>query len=53
MSIIYRDSQDKLFYVQERYTVDQNDWIRYTNTMGEEFTCLEEAFNERFTPTEK
>lgn len=53
MAIIYRDSNDRFFYVQERYTVDQNDWIRYTNTMGEEFTCLKEAFLNRFTPVEQ
>lgn len=53
MAIIYRDANDRFFYVHERYTVDQNDWIRYTNTMGEEFTCLKEAFNERFQPVEQ
>jgi hypothetical protein len=53
MAIIYRDSQDRFFYVQERYTVDQQDWIRYTNTMGEEFTCLEDAFDFRFQPIEQ
>ena len=53
MSIIYRDSNDRFFYVVERYTVDQKDWIRYTNTMGEEFTCLKEAFDERFVKTEQ
>lgn len=53
MAIIYTDRQDKFFYIQERYTVDQQDWIRYTNTMGEEFTCLKEAFEERFTPQEQ
>jgi hypothetical protein len=53
MAIIYRDHNSRFFYVQERYTVDQNNWVRYTNTMGEEFTCLEEAFNHRFTPQEE
>jgi hypothetical protein len=53
MAIIYRDSQGKAFYVVERYTVDQIDWIRYTNTIGEEFTCRKEAFDERFTPQEQ
>ena len=53
MAIIYTDRQGKFFYIQEQYTVDQKDWIRYTNTMGEEFTCLEEAFNERFIPQEQ
>ena len=53
MAIIYTDRQDRFFYVVERYTVDQNDWIRYTNSMGEEFTCLEAAFRERFTPQEQ
>jgi hypothetical protein len=53
MAIIYRDANERFFYVVERYTVDQTDWIRYTNTMGQEFTCLVEAFNERFTPQEQ
>lgn len=53
MAIIYTDGQNRFFYVVERYTVDQNDWVRYTNTMGEEFTCLKEAFDQRFTPTEQ
>jgi hypothetical protein len=53
MSIIYSSADGKVFYVVERYTVDQDDWIRYTNTMGEEFTCREEAFNQRFKPTEQ
>ena len=53
MAIIYRDSTGKVFYVVERYTVDQMDWIRYTNAIGEEFTCRKEAFDERFTLTEQ
>ena len=53
MAIIYTDGHDRFFYIQEHYTVDQNDWIRYTNTMGEEFTCLREAFLERCTPVEQ
>jgi hypothetical protein len=53
MAIVYTDGYSRFFYVIERYQVDQADWIRYTNTMGEEFTCLEEAFNERFIPQEQ
>ena len=53
MAVIYTDKHGKFFYVQERYTVDQMDWIRYTNTMGEEFTCLVEAFEQRFIPQEQ
>jgi hypothetical protein len=53
MAIIYTDGQSRFFYIVERYTVDQKDWIRYTNVVGEEFTCLREAFDERFTPTEQ
>ena len=53
MSIIYRGPDGRIFYVVERYTVDQNDWIRYTNNTGEEFTCLKEAFDERYTKTEQ
>ena len=53
MTIIYQDHESRFFYVTERFTVDQKDWIRYTNTMGEEFTCLREAFEERFIPREQ
>ena len=53
MAIIYRGPDGHIFYVTERYTVDQKDWIRYTNTMGEEFTCLKEAFDERYRPVEQ
>jgi len=53
MAIIYKDTHGKAFYVVERYTVDQHDWIRYTNVIGEEFTCRKEAFDERFTPMEQ
>ena len=51
-SIVYTDKNSKIFYVKERYTVGQEDWIKYTNHLGEEFTCRVEAFNDRFTPTE-
>ena len=52
MAIIYTDTNSRFFYVIERYTVDQKDWVRYTNSMGEEFTCLKEAFDFRFHPVE-
>lgn len=52
MAIVYTDTHDKFFYVVERYQVDQNDWIRYTNAMGEEFTCRQEAFLDRFRSVE-
>ena len=53
MAIIYKGPDSKIFYVVERYSVDQNDWVRYTNTMGEEFTCLKAAFEERFIKMEQ
>jgi hypothetical protein len=53
MGIIYTGSNGKVFYVKERYTVGQEDWIKYTNHLGEEFTCREEAFNERFKEGEQ
>ena len=53
MAIVYTDGKEKFFYVVERYTVDQTDWIKYKNTTGEEFTCLKEAFDTRFKPTER
>ena len=52
MATVYTDGFSKFFYVVERYTVDQQDWIRYTNTVGEEFTCLQAAFDFRFQPVE-
>jgi hypothetical protein len=53
MAIIYTDGHTKFFYVVERYQVDQSDWVRYTNSVGEEFTCLAEAFNFRFRAVEQ
>ncbi len=52
MAIVYTDGHNRFFYVTERYRVDQADWVRYTNSTGEEFTCLQEAFNFRFQPVE-
>lgn len=52
MAIIYTDGHNKFFYIVERCQVDQNDWIRYTNSMGEEFTCLQAAFDFKFQPVE-
>ena len=53
MAIVYTDGRSRYFYVIERYQVDQQDWIRYTNSVGEEFTCLQAAFNFRFQPVEQ
>jgi uncharacterized protein len=53
MAIVYTDGYSRFFYVIERYTVEQQDWIRYKNTTGDEFTCLQSAFDERFYPTEQ
>ena len=51
MAIIYRDANSKIFYVKERFTADNKEWIKYTNHIGEEFACLIEAFESRFTPS--
>ena len=53
MAIIYKDIDGKIFYVRERYQVEQDDWVRYTNHLGDEFTCRTEAFNTRFSPMEQ
>jgi hypothetical protein len=53
MTIVYTDGRSRFFYVIERYRIDQTDWVRYTNSLGEEFTCRKEAFDERFTPMEQ
>ena len=53
MSIIYQSRDSSLFYVIEEYTVDQQLWVRYNNSEGKEFTCLKEAFLQRFTPLEQ
>lgn len=52
MAIVYTDGRSRFFYVVQRYQIDQQDWIRYTNAVGEEFTCLQEAFELRFTAME-
>lgn len=53
MAIVYTDGHSRYFYVIERYLINQSSWVRYTNSTGEEFTCLEEAFNFRFRPVEQ
>ena len=53
MAIVYTDGQSRFFYVIERYQIDQVDWVRYTNSTGEEFACRKEAFDERFIPQEQ
>jgi uncharacterized protein len=53
MAIVYTDGHNRFFYVVERYRVGQQDWVRYTNATGEEFTCLTEAFNFRFQAVEE
>jgi hypothetical protein len=53
MAIVYTDGHSRFFYVIERYKVGQSDWIRYKNTTGDEFTCLQEAFDFRFQATEQ
>jgi hypothetical protein len=52
MAIVYTDDHSRFFYVIKRYQVDHENWIHYTNSLGEEFTCREEAFNFRFQPVE-
>lgn len=53
MAIVYTDGHSRFFYVIERYTQDQQDWIRYKNTTGDEFTCLQESFYFRFQAVEQ
>jgi hypothetical protein len=53
MAIVYIDSRSRFFYVVERYQIDQTDWVRYTNSSGEEFTCLQQAFELRFRAVEQ
>jgi hypothetical protein len=52
MAIVYTDGHSRFFYVIECYTVGHEAWVRYKNTMGDEFTCLQAAFESRFTATE-
>jgi hypothetical protein len=53
MAIVYTDGQSRFFYVIERYTVGHKAWVRYKNTIGDEFTCLQEAFELRFRAVEQ
>jgi hypothetical protein len=53
MAIVYTDGRSRFFYVIERYIVDHETWVRYKNTTGDEFTCLQEAFESRFQATEQ
>jgi hypothetical protein len=52
MGIVYTDGRSQFFYIVERYQVDQNNWVRYTNSTGQEFTCLQEAIDFRFQSVE-
>jgi hypothetical protein len=53
MAIVYTDGYSRFFYVVERYVVGQQDWVRYKNTTGDEFTCLQESFDFRFQAVEQ
>ena len=53
MAIVYTDGHSRYFYVIERYTVGHEAWVRYKNTTGDEFTCLQQAFDFRFHATEQ
>jgi hypothetical protein len=53
MGIAYTDGHSRFFYVVERYQIEHKAWVRYKNTLGEEFTCLQEAFDSRFQATEQ
>ena len=53
MAIVYTDGRLRFFYVIERYTVGHEAWVRYKNTTGDEFTCLQQAFDSRFHATEQ
>ena len=53
MAIVYTDGHSRFFYITERYTVAQQDWVKYKNTSGEEFTCVKEAFEFRFQLVEQ
>jgi hypothetical protein len=53
MAIVYTDGHSRFFYVIERYIVDHKAWVRYKNTTGDEFTCLQESFDFRFRAVEQ
>lgn len=39
------------FYVDDVRVVDNETWVYYTNTFTQQtYSCLEEAFQHRFTP---
>ena len=53
MAIVYTDGRLRFFYVIERYNVGPEAGVRYKNTTGDEFTCLQQAFESRFQATEQ
>lgn len=53
MGTAYTDGHSRFFYVVERYQVEDQAWVRYKNTTGDEFTCLQQAFDFRFKATEQ
>jgi hypothetical protein len=53
MATKFKSHDGKIFTVEEVIQVDKQLWVYYNNTMtGDKYSCLLEAFSERFHPIE-
>ena len=54
MATQFTSPDGKIFTVEEVVQKDKELWVYYNNaTTGEKYSCLLEAFSERFTPLEQ
>jgi hypothetical protein len=54
MATQFISADGKIFTVEEVKQVDKQLWVYYNNTKtGEKYSCLLEAFSERFQPLEQ
>ena len=54
MATKFTSHDGKIFTVEEVKQVDKELWVYYNNsTTGEKYSCLLDAFSERFTPLEQ
>lgn len=49
----WRGSDFQIFTVIHRVVIEGKTWIHYRNNKGQEFSCYEEAFVQRFTESVK
>ena len=54
MATRFTSADGKIFTVEEVVQVDSELWVHYNNIVtGDKYSCLLEAFSERFQPLEQ